>query len=117
MGSPTRWLRVAIATLVASSHGLLHPLGVRSPHIVTIPRCRAWQGAVARIPPCMAEREGELALSRWIESEGGYIADCVAVAWQSGRRGLYVTDDVKVGTELARVPKSCLIFAEEHDLQ
>lgn len=59
----------------------------------------------------------ELALGRWVESEGGYISDCVAVDSRGGRRGLYVTEDVKAGTELARVPKSCLICSEEADLQ
>ena len=58
----------------------------------------------------------ELALGRWIESEGGFLGD-VKVASRGGRRGLFVTKDVNAGTELVRVPKSCLISAEEYDLQ
>ena len=57
------------------------------------------------------------ALGRWIEAEGGFIGGNVAIRTLGGRRGLYVTEAVNAGAVLARVPKSCLIFAEESDLQ
>ena len=59
----------------------------------------------------------ESALGQWIQAEGGFISNRVAVKAPGGRRGLYVTEAVSAGAELARVPKSCLIFAEEFDLQ
>ena len=59
----------------------------------------------------------ESALGRWIVSEGGVIGGGVAVRILGGRRGLYATEDLSAGTELARVPKSCLVFAEESDMQ
>ena len=55
-------------------------------------------------------------LTSWVESEGGFVGS-VAIQTHGSYRGLFATEDVASGTILASVPKSCLIFAEDADLQ
>ena len=55
----------------------------------------------------------ELALSRWIEAEGGFVGD-ISVGTHQGVRGLFATADVQAGALLVRIPKSCVLSADEN---
>ena len=53
----------------------------------------------------------ELALARWVESEGGFIAGALSAETRGGVRGLYVREPVAAGCLLASVPRACVITA------
>ena len=55
----------------------------------------------------------ELALARWVTSQGGYVSSKLRVEANDGVRGLFVSDAVAAGEHLLTIPRESVISAEE----
>ena len=55
----------------------------------------------------------ELALAKWVTSEGGHVSSKLRVKANDGVRGLFVSDAVVAGERLLTIPRASVISAEE----